>query len=75
MNRSFKERVNCVCSKSVKIDDVIIVSKLVDKFDLRTKEERVYCRECPDGKKKASDWLLSRSSLGGIIGKSRSMER
>ena len=60
MNKSFKERVNCVCSKSVKIDDVVIVSKLLDKWDLRTKEVRAYCRICEEGKLQTLNWLLSR---------------
>ena len=57
MSRKRVERINCICSKLVKIDDVVLVSKLEDRFDLRTKREYAYCRGCPDGKRKASDWL------------------
>jgi len=57
VSRNRSERINCICSKSVKIDDVILVSRLEDRFDLRTRREHAYCRNCLDGKRMASVWL------------------
>ena len=57
MSRRLSERINCICFKSVKIDDVILVAKLEDRFDLRTKREYAYCRGCLVGKREASAWL------------------
>ena len=65
MNKRLNEQLHCVCSKVVKFYDAVIVSKLAE-FDLRTKEERVYCRGCRDGKKKTSEWLSGRLSSGGL---------
>ena len=53
----YTETVKCVCDKIVKFDDVIIASKLLDKWDLRTSVELPYCKACDLGKLIARNWL------------------
>ena len=64
MRRRLSERINCVCLKSVKIDEVILVDKLEDRFDFRTRREHAYCRDCPEGQRKASAWLAGMVVIG-----------
>ena len=53
----YRETVKCVCDKIVKFDDVIVASKFLDKWDLRTKSELSYCRGCELGNLVARSWL------------------
>ena len=63
MSKIFNERLSCICSQVVKFDSAVFVSRLSDKFDLRTREERVYCRGCVEGKRRATGWISGRLSL------------
>jgi len=53
----YTETVKCVCDKIVKFDDVILASKLLDKWDLRSRTELPYCKSCDLGKLIAKNWL------------------
>ncbi len=75
VSKNFKERLNCVCSKSVKVDDAVIASRLADKFDLRSREERVYCKGCREGKRAVSLWLLRTQVAGAELVEQRHFER
>jgi hypothetical protein len=54
----FSNFIICVCDKSVKHEDAIGVSGYGDKWDLRTKQIKYYCRSCLDGKRIALEWLM-----------------
>jgi hypothetical protein len=75
VSKGFSEILTCVCLKTVKVDNAVFVSRLIDKFDLRTRKQQVYCRGCLAGKNKTSDWLLGRLSLGELSVEPGRMER
>ena len=75
MSKIFNERLSCICSQVVKFDSAVFVSRFSDKFDLRTREERVFCRGCEEGKRRASEWLSGRLSLEESGGRTRHREK
>ena len=54
----YRETIRCFCDKIVKFDGVVLASRLLDKWDLRTKAEFPYCRDCPAGRRAAKEWLF-----------------
>jgi hypothetical protein len=52
-----KETVICVCDRVSRIDNCVAVSRYRNKWDLRTHEDRFYCRSCVPGKAEAMAWL------------------
>ena len=54
----YRETIRCFCDKVVKFNEVIVASRLLDKWDLRTKAELPYCRDCMVGKVAAKEWLF-----------------
>jgi hypothetical protein len=52
-----KETVVCVCDRMSKVDDCVAVSRYINKWDLRTREDRYYCKSCVPGRVSACVWL------------------
>ena len=61
MSSNIKESVICVCEKVSKFDDCVAVSRYLDKWDLRTKAVKYFCRSCEEGRKLAHIWLREKN--------------
>jgi hypothetical protein len=58
MARQYSETVRCVCDNVVRRDDVVFVSRHLDKWDLRSRAELAYCRGCKEGERECKEWLF-----------------
>lgn len=52
------ETVTCICDKVVRTRETSSVSGYEDRWDLRTKTVKFYCKDSPQCKRVALEWLM-----------------